>query len=164
MLSTYRGLMNTTSFPISTITMRISLFLPFLRLGADYLRDDADEDAADQDGGDQRKRNKHICFDIKCSNQPDDCFHDNRNRVFADIQTPEDAAKMSGKEVAALNNRIAKLRADITLWENNMGFISSAKSSNVLRREFERKIQAAKQDLALLEAKLKMVKDAPKEA
>lgn len=91
-------------------------------------------------------------------------FHDNRNRVFADIQTPEDAAKMSGKEVAALNNRIAKLRADITLWENNMGFISSAKSSNVLRREFERKIQAAKQDLALLEAKLKMVKDAPKEA
>ena len=71
---------------------------------------------------------------------------------------------MSGKEVAALNNRIAKLRADITLWENNMGFISSAKSSNVLRREFERKIQAAKQDLALLEAKLKMVKDAPKEA
>lgn len=86
-----------------------------------------------------------------------------RHRAFADIQTPEDAARMSGKDVSALANRISKLRADIVLWENNMGFISSAKSSNVLRREFERKIQSAKQDLALLEAKLKMVKDGSKE-
>ena len=88
--------------------------------------------------------------------------HEGRGRAFADIQTPEDAAKMSGKEVSALNNRIAKLRADISLWENNMGFMSQSKSSDVLRREFDRKIQSAKQDLALLEAKLKMVKDAPK--
>ena len=89
--------------------------------------------------------------------------HEGRNRDFADIQTPEDASRLSGKDVSSLNNRIVKLRADISLWENNMGFISSAKSSDVLRREFERKIRQAKEDLALLEAKLKMVKDAPKE-
>lgn len=88
--------------------------------------------------------------------------HEGRGRDFSDIQTPEDAAKMSGREVSALSNRIAKLKADIALWENNMGFISSAKSSNVLRLEFERKIQSAKQDLALLEAKLKMAKDSQK--
>ena len=88
--------------------------------------------------------------------------HEGRGRDFSDIQTPEDAAKMSGREVSALSNRIAKLKADIALWENNMGFISAAKSSNVLRLEFERKIQSAKQDLALLEAKLKMAKDSQK--
>lgn len=79
-------------------------------------------------------------------------------RDFADIRTEEDAARMSGKEVFSLQNRILQLRNDIALWENNMGFISQSKSSDILRREFERKIERARQDLALLEAKLKMVR------
>ena len=79
-------------------------------------------------------------------------------RDFAGIQTEEDAARMSGREVSSLQNRISLLRNDINLWENNMGFISQSKSSDVLRREFERKIERAKQDLALLEAKLKLVR------
>lgn len=78
-------------------------------------------------------------------------------RDFAGIETAEDAAKMSGREVSDLRNRIQKINSDITLWENNMGFISKSKSSDVLRREFEKKIERARQDLALLEAKLKLV-------
>lgn len=81
---------------------------------------------------------------------------------FAQIQTAEDAASVSRKDVARLSNRIQTLRADITLWENNMGFISQAKSSDVLRREFENKIRRAKEELALLEAKQKLIREQPK--
>lgn len=82
-------------------------------------------------------------------------------RQFSNIQTPEDAAMMSGKNLSALRNKIVRMKEDIVLWENNMGFISKAKSSSVLRAEFERKIERARQDLALLEAKLKMAMDKP---
>lgn len=81
---------------------------------------------------------------------------------FAQIQTAEDAASVSRKDMARLSNRIQTLRADITLWENNMGFISQAKSSDVLRREFENKIRRAKEELALLEAKQKLIREQPK--
>ena len=79
-------------------------------------------------------------------------------RDFSEINTPEDAALLSNKDIAQLNNRIQRLKGDITLWENNMGFISQAKSSDVLRREFENKIRRAKEELALLEAKLKIIR------
>lgn len=85
-------------------------------------------------------------------------------RDFSQINTPEDAALLSNKDVAALNTKIQHLRSDITLWENNMGFISQAKSSDVLRKEFENKIRRAKEELAVLEVKLKMIKERPKEA
>lgn len=77
-------------------------------------------------------------------------------REFADIRTAEDAARMTNREMGSLKNRIAQIKEDIALWENNAGFISTAKTSSVLRQEFERKIERARQDLALLEAKLKM--------
>ena len=84
-------------------------------------------------------------------------------RDFSEINTPEDAALLSNKDIAQLNNRIQRLKGDITLWENNMGFISQAKSSDVLRREFENKIRRAKEELALLEAKLKIIRTKPAE-
>ena len=84
-------------------------------------------------------------------------------RDFSEINTPEDAALLSNKDIAQLNNRIQRLKGDITLWENNMGFISQAKSSDVLRREFENKIRRAKEELALLEAKLKIISTKPAE-
>lgn len=87
----------------------------------------------------------------------------NGMRDFSEINSPEDAALLSNKDIAQLNNRIQRLKGDITLWENNMGFISQAKSSDVLRREFENKIRRAKEELALLEAKLKIIRTKPAE-
>lgn len=89
--------------------------------------------------------------------------HSNGMRDFSHIRTPEDAALLSNKDIAQLNTRIQRLKGDITLWENNMGFISLAKSSAVLRKEFENKIQRAKEELALLEAKLKIIRTKPAE-
>ncbi|MCM1041326.1 MAG: DUF349 domain-containing protein [Bacteroides sp.] len=84
-------------------------------------------------------------------------------RDYSEINTPEDAALLSNKDIAQLNTRIQRIKGDITLWENNMGFISQAKSSDVLRREFENKIRRAKEELALLEAKMKIIRERPKE-
>ncbi|MCL2682089.1 MAG: DUF349 domain-containing protein [Bacteroidales bacterium] len=79
-------------------------------------------------------------------------------RKFANIQNPEDADGLSNKEVFSLQNKIAKMRDDILLWENNLGFFSKSKNADVLKKEVEEKILRAKQELALLEAKMKIIR------
>lgn len=59
-----------------------------------------------------------------------------------------------------LLEQIQKIRADISLWENNLGFLASSKQADLLKAEFDKKIQSARQEVALLEAKLKIVDEA----
>jgi hypothetical protein len=42
---------------------------------------------------------------------------------------------------------------DVTLWENNLGFLANSKNADILRQEFERKIHKTKQEIKLIEAK-----------
>lgn len=56
-----------------------------------------------------------------------------------------------------LQNKIDRLRNDIHTWENNLGFLSSSKQSELLKEEFDHKLQNARQELALLEAKQKIL-------
>ncbi|MBW6460085.1 MAG: DUF349 domain-containing protein [Bacteroidales bacterium] len=58
-----------------------------------------------------------------------------------------------------LSTKISKLREEIMLWENNIGFLAHTKKAELLRQEFEKKIQDAKEELAQLEAKLKSMQD-----
>jgi predicted XRE-type DNA-binding protein len=53
-------------------------------------------------------------------------------------------------------NKIKQLESDIALWENNVGFFSSSKNSGVVD-EIKEKIVAGKQNLKLLEEKLKVI-------
>ena len=53
--------------------------------------------------------------------------------------------------------QIQKLRSDISLWENNLGFLANSKQADLLKTEFEKKMQSARQEIALLEAKLKIL-------
>lgn len=62
-----------------------------------------------------------------------------------------------------LMDRIEKLRNDINVWENNLGFLSNSKQADLLKNEFEMKVQNARQQLALLEAKLRILNETPKE-
>ncbi|MEG1498173.1 MAG: DUF349 domain-containing protein [Bacteroidales bacterium] len=78
---------------------------------------------------------------------------------IASIETTEAASKLSDKEVFFLNTKITQLRSDIHLWENNIGFLSNSKNAEILKQEFDKKIQKAKQDLALLEAKMKLIRN-----
>jgi hypothetical protein len=62
-------------------------------------------------------------------------------------------------EWGGLSNKISKLREEIMLWENNIGFLAHSKKADLLRQEFEKKIQDAKNELAQLEAKLKTMQE-----
>jgi hypothetical protein len=66
-------------------------------------------------------------------------------------------------ERSVLQEKIEHLRNDIKTLENNLGFLSNSKQADLLKEEFDRKIQNTRQQLALLEAKLKILDSTPKE-
>jgi hypothetical protein len=74
------------------------------------------------------------------------------------IDTLEDTKTLSSKDVQMLLRKAQQMRSDIIIWENNVGFLSRSKNADILRQEFETKIQKAKEELALVEAKLKMLR------
>ena len=63
------------------------------------------------------------------------------------------------RERNTLQTRIQKLRDEIAAMENNIGFFSTSKNSELMRAEYEKKISKAKEDLKVLEAKLKMTEE-----
>ena len=60
--------------------------------------------------------------------------------------------------------RIEKLKSDLNLWENNLGFLANSKQADLLKQEFEKKMQGARQQIALLQAKLRILNETEKEA
>ena len=70
-----------------------------------------------------------------------------------------DAKKFVNNERQELTERIEKLRNDLALWENNLGFLASSKQADLLKAEFEKKMQGARQQIALLQAKLRILKE-----
>ena len=61
----------------------------------------------------------------------------------------------SGNEEHDIQNRIDKLNSDLKLWENNIGFLANSKQADLLKEEMEKKMEATRQEIALLTAKLK---------
>ncbi|MCF8231857.1 MAG: DUF349 domain-containing protein [Bacteroidales bacterium] len=76
------------------------------------------------------------------------------------IKEEPNANQKISKEKGIVLNKIKKLKEDIQLWENNIGFLAETQKSNQLREEFERKIEKAKQELALQESKLRYLDEA----
>ncbi|MBC34854.1 MAG: DNA primase [Bacteroidetes bacterium] len=74
---------------------------------------------------------------------------------FENVKNAGEAKNMMSRERSFLTNKINKLRDDINLWENNVGFFAESKNANLLKVEFEKKIDKAKQEMLVLEAKLK---------
>jgi hypothetical protein len=63
------------------------------------------------------------------------------------------------KERSYLTNKINAIQSDIKIWENNIGFFASSKKADILKAEFEDKIEKGKQEITLLEEKLKILRD-----
>ena len=61
------------------------------------------------------------------------------------------------RERRIIKEQIDKLKNDILLWENNLGFLAHSKQADLLKAEFDKKMDKAKADIALLNAKLKML-------
>ena len=66
-------------------------------------------------------------------------------------------------EKGELMKKIEKMRADLILWENNLGFLASSKQADLLKEEFEKKMQHTRQQIALLEAKIRILDEAAEE-
>jgi len=66
-------------------------------------------------------------------------------------------AQGGNKERIFLQQKIQKLKADVALWENNLGFLAKSAAAAVLRSEFDKKIERTKDEIALLEAKLRTI-------
>ncbi|MDR0660881.1 MAG: DUF349 domain-containing protein [Prevotellaceae bacterium] len=56
-----------------------------------------------------------------------------------------------------LFNQIRQLEADITLWENNIGFFAKSKNAEPLIADVKKKIEHAKQEIIVLEEKIKLI-------
>lgn len=74
-----------------------------------------------------------------------------------------DTKKFVNNEKQELLDKIEKLRGDLKLWENNLGFLASSKQADLLKAEFEKKMQGARQQIALLEAKLRILAESDTE-
>ncbi len=79
-----------------------------------------------------------------------------RTMVESMKDSPDSRDKVS-KERNALTKKITKLREEIVILENNIGFFSNSKQSEIMRAEYEKKINRAKNDVKVLEAKLKIL-------
>lgn len=65
--------------------------------------------------------------------------------------------KIIGKERFQLQSSLSKIKNDINLWENNIGFLANSKNADLLKEEFSKKIDKAKQEAKILETKIKFL-------
>ena len=97
-------------------------------------------------------------FDKMRSNQNEISTNEFREMMDVMKEDPEASDKVR-RERTNLTNRIQKLRDEIAAMENNIGFFSNSKNSELMRAEYEKKINKAKNDLKVLEAKLKIINE-----
>ena len=75
-----------------------------------------------------------------------DSFRDNPN-----------SKRIISSERTYLFNKRKKMEEEINLWENNLGFFAESKQASLLKEEFEKKIEKAKRDIEIINAKMKML-------
>ncbi len=63
------------------------------------------------------------------------------------------------RERINLQSKIQKLRDEIATLENNIGFFAASKQSDLLKAEYEKKIAKIKNDVKVLEAKMKILNE-----
>ena len=82
-----------------------------------------------------------------------------KNRIMM-MKNDPDGSRWISKERNNLLTKIKKIKDDVALWENNIGFFSASKQTEVLRKEFEKKIEKAKREIRSFEEKLKILDEA----
>ncbi len=76
---------------------------------------------------------------------------------FENMSDSKESRNILYRERTYLVNKISKIKDDIILWENNIGFFAASKNADLLKVEFEKKIQKAKNEVLIFEAKLKVL-------
>lgn len=81
----------------------------------------------------------------------------NYKKHLKDLQTSSRGDRGLRAERDKLVQKFRKMEADISVWENNMGFFAKSKNADALINDLEKKIEVAKQELAQLEEKIKII-------
>lgn len=91
---------------------------------------------------------------------------DNMELNLNDFKARIDADKAEGnkgavtREKKELQEKIQKMQNDVLVWENNLGFLANSKQADLLKAEFEKKMEKTKSEIALLKAKLNILQKA----
>ncbi|MBM3404740.1 MAG: DUF349 domain-containing protein [Bacteroidetes bacterium] len=80
---------------------------------------------------------------------------------YENLKNDPNAGRILSREREQLAIKVRKMQEDINLWENNLGFLANSKNADILKEEFQKKIDQAKNDVKVLEAKLKVLKSTP---
>jgi hypothetical protein len=86
----------------------------------------------------------------------------NKIKFKSKIESMKNAPKSFNKirnEREKLISRIEKLKSDIVLWENNIGFFAKSKNAETMINDFKIKIEKAKESVKSLEEQLFMLDD-----
>ena len=78
---------------------------------------------------------------------------------FESIAQSPGASQVIQKEKTFIVTKINTMKNDIKLWENNIGFFAHSKKANLLKEEFLKKIEKTKEDIKVLEEKLKFLRE-----
>ena len=98
-------------------------------------------------------------FDLLRANETE-MRKNNYQQHIQNILEDDNASDALKKERKFLQNKIAQLTEDVNLWSNNLGFFASSKNADLLKAQFEKKIESAKEEIRQLEEKLKLLKQA----
>jgi hypothetical protein len=78
---------------------------------------------------------------------------------FENIAHSPGASQAIQKERNFIAGKISELKNDIKLWENNIGFLANSRNATLLKEEFLKKIEKTKQDIIVMEEKLKFLRE-----
>lgn len=87
----------------------------------------------------------------------DDMKHNRYQSKLNNILNNPNADQLIDKEKRFLVNKLAQLKEDIVLWENNLGFFANSKNAEIITAEFRKKIDSAKAQVKELEYKVRMM-------
>lgn len=68
-----------------------------------------------------------------------------------------DSSRLFAREKADLRKKIEQLQHEILQLENNLGFFASSKGADALKKEVEKKIERAKEEIVSLRQKIKLI-------
>ena len=97
------------------------------------------------------------CFDNLKMNSKEKSILNFKSR-FDGIQSSSNGNRIVYQETTTLSTKINAMKSEIAVWENNIGFLSHSKSSELFRKEFEEKIATTKEKIKVMEEKLKYLK------
>jgi hypothetical protein len=83
---------------------------------------------------------------------------------FSSGYKPAYRAGKPGNESNDFKHKINQLTSEINTWENNLGFFARSKNADALKKEFEEKINNAREEIKRIKKQMEEMNKPPKEA